>query len=73
MKLDKTVEGKEYILKQTGGSASFQERARSIGLVEGTAFKVIRNQKKMPLLIYARDTLLAVNRGDASKMEAEVL
>ena len=38
-------------------------------LVEGTVVQVVRNDKKMPVLVYARETLLALNRADCEKIE----
>lgn len=72
MKLDKTPEGSRCVLKKIEGTRNFMDRTRSIGLAEEAHFQVIRNQKKMPVLIYCRDTLLAVNRKDAAGIEVEV-
>jgi len=71
MKLNETTEGKTYLLVTTGSNEQFAQRASSIGLVPGTELKVIRNQKKTPLLIYARDTLLAVNVKDSAGIEVK--
>lgn len=67
MKLDEAPENARYVLQKVDGTGTFHDRARSIGLVEGTALKVVRNEPKMPILIYVRDTLLAVNRKDAAQ------
>lgn len=66
MKLDEAPENARYVLRKVDGTGTFCDRARSIGLVEGTTLKVVRNEPKMPILIYVRDTLLAVNRKDAA-------
>lgn len=71
MKLIEAENNKNYILTSIGTSEHFVERAKSMGLVQGTKLKMIRNQKKMPVLIYARDTLLAVNQKDAKSMEVQ--
>ena len=36
----------------------------AIGLIVGTKFTVVKNDKKMPVLLFARETLSAVNRSD---------
>ena len=54
-----------------GSDTHFLNRITSIGLTEGTVFQVVRNDRKMPVLIYARQTLLALNRGDCEKIEIE--
>ena len=33
----------------------------------------VRNDKKMPLLVYLRETLIAVNRADAERIEVETI
>ena len=72
MKLIEAQDKKNYVLINPGTNAHFIERAKSMGLVQGTKLKMIRNQKKMPVLIYARDTLLAINQKDANSMEIQI-
>ena len=55
-----------------GNDRRFIRRITSIGMSEGVDFEVIRNDRKMPVLIYVRETLLALNRSDCEKIEAEV-
>ncbi len=69
MNLLETKEEKTYTLISTGEDSHFIRRAGSMGLVAGTELRVIRNQPKMPILIFARDTLTAVNRKDAAGIE----
>ncbi|MDO4522653.1 MAG: FeoA family protein [Eubacteriales bacterium] len=71
MNLLETTEEKTYVLLRTGADEHFIRRAGSMGLVAGTELRIIRNQAKMPLLIFARDTLIAVNRKDAAGIEVE--
>lgn len=72
MKLDEAQEGTRCVLKGITGTRNFMDRAKSVGLAENAEIKVVRNEKKMPLLIYCRDTFLAVNRKDAGEIEVEV-
>ena len=46
-------------------------RITSIGVTEGTAFRTVLNDRKMPVLVYLRETLIAVNRRDAERIEVE--
>ena len=55
-----------------GTDTHFLSRVTSVGLTEGTRVQVVRNDKKMPLLIYVRETLLALNRKDCERIEVEV-
>ena len=71
MKLSKTGEGQTYKLTSTGNDSHFTRRAGSMGLVPNTEIRIIRNQAKMPILLFARDTLIAVNQKDAAGIEVE--
>ncbi len=71
MKLCETNENTNYILLDTGDDAHFRRRASSMGLVADTQIHVVRNQKKMPVLIFARDTLIALNRKDSERIEVK--
>ena len=55
-----------------GNDESFVKRITSIGMSEGVDLEVVRNDRKMPVLIYVRETLLALNRNDCEKIEMEV-
>ena len=51
------------------GDTRFLNRINSVGLNEGAAFQVVKNDRKMPVLVYVRETLLALNRKDCEKIE----
>ena len=44
----------------------------SVGLTPGCTVEIVQNRKKRPMLLYVRNTLLAVNQQDCSLIEAEV-
>lgn len=71
MKLCETKENMDYILLDTGTDEHFNQRASSMGLVADTPIRIVRNQKKMPVLIFARDTLIAVNYKDSERIEVK--
>jgi len=58
-------------VKSLGTDVHFMSRITSIGMTEGTMIQVVRNDHKMPVLIYVRETLLALNRADCDKIEVE--
>ena len=58
-------------VKSIAGDVHFAKRITSIGITEGSRFQMVRNDKKMPVLIYCRETLIAINREDAGKIEIE--
>lgn len=68
MKLSEAQENGDYVIAGVQGDQHFEERISAMGLRKGVSLKVIKNRKKLPLLIYARDTLIAVGRGESEKL-----
>ena len=71
MKLTETTADMQGRIKSLGGDDHFMSRITAIGITEGTPFQTVRNDKKMPLLIYLRETLISLNRADAERIEVE--
>ena len=71
MKLTDTRPDQNGVIRKIGGDAHFMNRITAIGFTEGTAFQTVRNDRKMPVLLYLRETLIAVNRMDAERIEVE--
>ena len=71
MKLSETKADMHGVIRHINGDNHLINRITSIGLTEGTAFQTVRNDKKMPVLVYLRETLIALNREDAEKIEVE--
>lgn len=69
MSLADAPEGLACVIERIAEGARFEQRGASMGLVAGTKVSVVRNQRKMPLLVFARDTLIAINRKDAEGIE----
>ena len=61
------------LIQRIGGDAHFLKRITAIGVTEGTEFQTVRNDKKMPMLIYMRETLIAINHVDAERIEVETI
>lgn len=70
--LTQAEEGREYTVKDVKGDARFISQITSIGLTTGAMLKVVRNVKRLPLLIYSRDTMLAINKREANSIYVEV-
>ncbi|MCR5638706.1 MAG: ferrous iron transport protein A [Lachnospiraceae bacterium] len=69
----KLIEAKEDISYLFMGACS-EELERELvakGLLKSTEFKVIRNQDKMPVLIYLNEELESINRKKAALIEVE--
>ena len=59
------------MIRKIGGDAHFVSRVTAIGITEGVPFQTVRNDRGMPVLLYLRETLIAVNRPDAERIEVE--
>lgn len=72
MKLTDTNPDQHGVIRSIDGDAHFISRITAIGVTEGAAFQTVRNDRKMPVLVYLRETLIAVNRADADRIGVEV-
>ncbi len=71
MRLTEMKPDQNGVIRRIGGDAHFLNRVTAIGVTEGTEFQTVRNDKKMPVLVYLRETLIAINRADAERIEVE--
>ena len=71
MKLTESKADMQGRILSVSGDDHFMNRITSIGITEGTAFQTVKNDKKMPVLIYLRETLISLNRADAERIEVE--
>ncbi len=69
MKLSEMKADRTGTVKSLGKDERFLKRITSIGLTEGARFLVVKNDRKMPVLVYARETLMALNRRDCENIE----
>ncbi len=72
MKLTETKPEQHGLIRRIGGDAHFASRVTAIGVTEGTPFQTVRNDRRMPVLIYLRETLIALGREDAERIEVAV-
>ena len=59
------------VIASINGDARFVSRITSIGLTPGCKVTVIKNEKRRPLLVYSRDTMIALNRNECADIEVE--
>ncbi|MBQ4487297.1 MAG: ferrous iron transport protein A [Oscillospiraceae bacterium] len=71
MKLTETKADMRGQIRSLTGDDHFMNRITSIGITEGTTFQTVRNDNRMPVLIYLRETLISLNRADAQRIEVE--
>jgi len=68
MKLSEARENTDFVIEEIRGDKHFEERISAMGLRKGVPLRVVKNKKKLPLLIYARDTMIAVGRSESEKI-----
>lgn len=70
-KLSEMSPGAKGKIKALDGDGRFLSRITSMGLTVGCPVEVLRNEKKQPILIYSRDTMVALNRKECEKIILE--
>ncbi|MBO5208344.1 MAG: ferrous iron transport protein A [Lachnospiraceae bacterium] len=71
MKLYEAKPGYSGEITSIDGDTRFLSRITSIGLTEGCKIEIMQNEKKQPVLLLSRDSLIAVNRKDCERIEVK--
>lgn len=71
-KLSTTKQGTIGTVAKIQGDKRFMGRITSIGISIGCEIEVLQNPKKRPLLLYSRDTMIAINKQESEKIMLEV-
>lgn len=71
-KLIELAAGENAVIANITGDTRFLSRVTSIGLTLGCKIQVLRNEKKLPLLLYGRDSMIALNREESANILVEV-
>ena len=69
MKLSELKESQEAVIAKLNGDTRFINQITSIGLTPGCRLQVIKNDRNRPILVYSRDTMIALNRKECSGIE----
>ena len=69
MRLGELKENSEAVISGLHGDTRFIGRITSIGLTPGCRVSIIKNDKNRPVLLYSRDTMIAVNRKECEGIE----
>jgi len=54
------------------GDSRFISRIVSIGLTPGPAFTLLKNDKRSPVLVFCRDTVIGINHKECSQIFVKV-
>jgi ferrous iron transport protein A len=71
MSLSEVKENREAIISSIEGDTRFMSRITSIGLTPGCKVNVVKNDKNRPILVYSRDTMIALNRNECKGIMVE--
>lgn len=72
-KLTQLASGTSSRIAQIRGGHRFLSRATSIGFTVGTKVLVLQNYRSLPLLVYLRNTQVAIDRNEAEKIDVDEL
>lgn len=67
-KLSDAKPGENGLITRITGDERFLGRVTSMGLTIGCPIEVLQNEKKQPVLIFGRDTMIALNRKECEKI-----
>ncbi|MCR5061456.1 MAG: ferrous iron transport protein A [Saccharofermentans sp.] len=70
-KLSEMKQGEKGIVSSVNGDARYVGRITSIGITPGCKVSIIKNDKRRPLIVFARDTMIALNEKESSNIEVE--
>lgn len=68
-KLSDTKNGEKGVIMDIQGDTRFLSRITSIGLTLGCPVTILQNEKKRPILLYSRDSMVALNREECGKIQ----
>ncbi len=71
MSLSEVKENGEALISEISGDTRFMSRITSIGLTPGCRVRVVKNDKNRPLLVFSRDTMIALNRNECKGIKVE--
>ena len=71
--LSDATPGSRYCILEIKEESRLVNRLSSMGLLCGSMIEICQNHKKQPVLLFARDTLIAIGREESNKSWWEVL
>jgi fe2+ transport system protein A len=72
-KLTELKDGQKAKITGIDGDRRYLSRVTSIGLNVGCNIEMLQNVKNRPVLVYGRDTMIALNRNESERITVEVL
>ena len=66
--LSDATPGSRYCILEIKEETRLVNRLSSMGLLCGSMIEICQNHKKQPVLLFARDTLIAIGREESKKI-----
>lgn len=66
--LSEAISGQSYYVREIKDEVRLNNRLSSMGILTGSKIEICQNHKKQPVLLFARDTLVAIGREECSKI-----
>lgn len=66
--LSDATTGSRYCILEIKEESRLVNRLSSMGLLCGSMIEICQNHKKQPVLLFARDTLIAIGREESKKI-----
>jgi len=70
-KLSEMKQGEEGIIDSVSGDTRYVGRITSIGITPGCRVRMVKNDKNRPLIVYSRDTMIALNRKESLNIDVK--
>lgn len=67
-RLSEMKQGEEGIVSTVDGDSRYVGRITSIGITPGCRIKIIKNDKNRPIIVYSRDTMIALNSSESKNI-----
>jgi ferrous iron transport protein A len=64
--------GQKGTVAALNGDSRFLSRITAIGLTPGCVVEILRSEKHQPVLLYSRDTMIAISKKEGEKIMLEV-
>jgi ferrous iron transport protein A len=69
--LTELLRGQKAVVAAINGDGHFLSCITAIGLTPGCPVEILRNERRQPVLVYSRDTMIAVSRREGAKIMME--
>ena len=70
-KLAQMKQGQTGVVTAINGGARYMSRITSIGITPGCTISIVKNDKNRPVIVYTRDTMIALNEKECNNIEVQ--